>query len=155
MNTWTGRSVSCEDVIWRANSIGAPSRRSFNKIDATRQPSLMIGSGLRRSTIQSGLNNPISAESRRHWHPERWRNEQQRQHELPDEGALKRPQVRQDHPQVVTFAAQHRVHRVTQGALQPIPVQQPIGLHVADHRFDHLAPFEQLLQILRQPPRCG
>ena len=60
--------------------------------------------------------------------------------------------MRQDHPQVVSGAAQQCVQRITLGTLEPVARQQPVALHVADHRLDHLAPLEQLLQRRWQAP---
>lgn len=61
----------------------------------------------------------------------------------------------QDQPQVVARAAQRRVHRVAEFALEPVLAEQPVGLHVSDHRLDYLAPPEQLLQSFGQPSRVA
>jgi hypothetical protein len=55
-----------------------------------------------------------------------------------DQGVIKRPQARQDQPEVMTRPAHHRMQRVAQFALEPVPVEQAVGRHVADHGFDHL-----------------
>lgn len=44
--------------------------------------------------------------------------------------------------------------RIAVGAFEPVLAQQPIGLHVSDHRLDHLA-FEQRLQPLGQRTRVA
>ena len=43
-------------------------------------------------------------------------------------GAKKHPQMRQDHPQVVSGAAQQCVQRITLGTLEPVARQQPVAL---------------------------
>lgn len=75
-----------------------------------------------------------------------------RQCDLADESEVKHPQVRQDHAQVVPGAAQQRVHRIAQSPLEPVAVQEAVGLHVPDHGLDGLPALEQLLQRARQPP---
>ena len=51
--------------------------------------------------------------------------------------------MRQDHPQVVLSTTQHRMHRIAQGAPEPVPVHHSIALHVTDHGFYLLAAFVQ------------
>ncbi|MGF6735501.1 hypothetical protein OKW50_007674 [Paraburkholderia youngii] len=45
-------------------------------------------------------------------------------HHDKNEGA-KKPQLPEDHSQVVTGAAQHGMHRVTERPLQPVPIELP------------------------------
>ncbi|PPK41815.1 hypothetical protein B0G57_12580 [Trinickia symbiotica] len=53
-------------------------------------------------------------------------------------------------------AAQHCVHRITQGALEPIPVELAICLHMADGRFDRAAPADHRAQAARDAaPQAG
>lgn len=52
----------------------------------------------------------------------------------------RKPQLPQDHPQVVTGAAWHCVDRVTQRAFEPIPIEFAVCLHMADGRLDYAAP---------------
>ena len=49
-----------------------------------------------------------------------------------EQGAIKRPQARQDQPQVMIDPAYHRMQRVAQLALEPVPGQQAACLHVVD-----------------------
>lgn len=60
-------------------------------------------------------------------------------HHDKNEGA-KIPQLPEDHSQVVTGAAQHSMHRVTERPLQPVPIEFAICLHVADGWLDRTAP---------------
>jgi hypothetical protein len=52
----------------------------------------------------------------------------------------KKPQLPEDHPQVVTGAAQHRVHRIAERAFEPVPVEFSVCLHVADGWLDCTSP---------------
>ncbi len=47
------------------------------------------------------------------------------------------------------------MQRVAQLALEPVAIEQPVGLHVPDHRLDHLAALEQPLQARRQSARVA
>lgn len=44
-----------------------------------------------------------------------------------NEGA-KKPQLPDDHPQVVTCAAQHRVHRICERVFEPVPIEFSVCL---------------------------
>jgi hypothetical protein len=68
-----------------------------------------------------------------------------------DQRAMKRPQARQDQPQVVTRPAHHRMQRVAQFSLEPVSIEQTVGLHVPDHGLDHLAALQHPLKAWRQP----
>lgn len=48
---------------------------------------------------------------------------------------VKKPQLAQQHPQVVAGTAQHCVDRTAQRTLEPIAIELAIGLHVADGRL--------------------
>jgi hypothetical protein len=52
----------------------------------------------------------------------------------------KKPQLPQDHPQVVTCAAQYRVHRIAERAFEPVPIEFSVCLHVADGGLDCTSP---------------
>jgi hypothetical protein len=62
---------------------------------------------------------------------------------------VKKPQLAQDHPQVVAGAAQHRVHCIAQRALEPISAELAVGLHVSDGWLDRTAPPDRRTQASR------
>lgn len=62
---------------------------------------------------------------------------------------VKKPQLAQDHPQIVAGAAQHRMNCIAQRALEPIPIELAIGLHVSDGRLDRAATPDHCAQAAR------
>lgn len=52
------------------------------------------------------------------------------------QSGTKKPQLPEQQPDVVPRAAQHRVQRVADGALERISAQSPVHLHVPDRRLD-------------------
>ncbi|SIT48439.1 hypothetical protein BN2475_1030006 [Paraburkholderia ribeironis] len=61
----------------------------------------------------------------------------------------KKPQLAQDHPQVVPGAAQHRMIRIAQRTLEPIAIEPAVGLHVPDGRLDRTTPPDHRAQPAR------
>ena len=53
---------------------------------------------------------------------------------------VKKPQPAQDHSQVVTGAAQHRVHRIVERTFEPIAIGFSVDLHVSDGWLDRASP---------------
>lgn len=49
---------------------------------------------------------------------------------------VKKPQFPEDHPQIVASAAQHRMNRITERALEPVPPKFAVRLHVPNGRFN-------------------
>lgn len=52
----------------------------------------------------------------------------------------KRPEVGEDHADIVAAAAQHGMERITERALESTTGEAAIRFHVADHRLDRAAP---------------
>lgn len=61
----------------------------------------------------------------------------------------KKPQLPEDHAQVVAGTAEHGMERIAQAAAEPVAAQQSFILHVPDHRFDGTGPFDVLLEPAR------
>ena len=57
-----------------------------------------------------------------------------------DDFGPKRPEVGQDHPDVVAAAAQDSMERVAQRALEDAAGEATVGLHVSNRRLDRAAP---------------
>ena len=62
----------------------------------------------------------------------------------------KKPEARQDLPQIVPGAAEEGVHGVTCDALEVIPPELAVALHMADGRLDGAAPPQLAFELLRQ-----
>ena len=55
------------------------------------------------------------------------------------------PEGSQDHAEIVSGAAQHGVHGITEGALEPIPTQFAFVFHMADRWLNGAAPMNGFL----------
>lgn len=63
----------------------------------------------------------------------------------------KKPQPAQQQANVVARATQHRVDRIAQRALELVPSELAVDLHVPDRRVDGAAPFYHRFQASREP----
>lgn len=57
----------------------------------------------------------------------------------------KKPQLPEDHAQVMASATEHGMEGVAQAAVEPVTGQQPVVFHLTDHRLDGAASFDVLL----------
>jgi hypothetical protein len=54
----------------------------------------------------------------------------------------KKPQLPQDHPEVVASAAQYSMHCIAERAFEPIAIKFSVRLHVSDSGLDCTSPLD-------------
>ena len=54
----------------------------------------------------------------------------------------------QDQPQILSSRTQHHMHGIARTAFEPVAIEQPVSLHVANQGLDHTASAQLLASLL-------